>query len=105
MGIIQINNVLVMIVPIQFFFFFIQFKKFNFKFSRKSWRSLGIYWGAGIINSMIVLVLGIFSGMHQPTFCTFLNVPYVVFPIFAVIRYQLQIYKLVKQLIKENKKL
>ncbi|ODM92979.1 Transmembrane 6 superfamily member 1, partial [Orchesella cincta] len=52
----------------------------------KSWRSLGIYWGAGIINSMIVLILGIFTGKHSPTFCTFLNIPYVIFPMVALLR-------------------
>ncbi|KAJ6645933.1 Transmembrane 6 superfamily member 1 [Pseudolycoriella hygida] len=51
-----------------------------------SWRSVGIYWVSGLINSMIVLLFGVASGKHNPTFCTFLNVPYAVFPIIIAIR-------------------
>jgi hypothetical protein len=52
----------------------------------KSWRSLGLYWSAGILNSMVVLLFGVAAGKHDPTFCTFLNVPYVFFPIAVFVR-------------------
>ncbi|KAG4073958.1 hypothetical protein HA402_014163 [Bradysia odoriphaga] len=54
--------------------------------NNKSWRSVGIYWVSGIFNSMIVLLFGVASGKHSPTFCTFLNVPYAVFPVIVGIR-------------------
>jgi len=52
----------------------------------KSWRSMGIYWVSAIFNSMIVLLFGVATGKHTPTFCTILNVPYALVPIFIGIR-------------------
>lgn len=59
---------------------------FSIQFFSKSWRSVGIYWVSGIVNSMIVLLFGVASGRHSPTFCTFLNVPYAVIPVIVGIR-------------------
>ncbi|XP_047113566.1 transmembrane 6 superfamily member 1-like isoform X1 [Schistocerca piceifrons] len=46
-----------------------------------SYRNLGIHYSAGIINSMIVLLLGGCLSESGMTWCTMLNIPYVIVPV------------------------
>jgi len=67
--------------------FFFMYLALNFQLAnRKSWRSTSIYWGSGLLNSMLVFGIGIFSGSHSATACTLLNIPYIVFPLMVLIR-------------------
>lgn len=55
--------------------------------NNKSYRSVGLYWAGTLINSMIVLLLGILLGKHGVFPATSLNIPYLIFPV--VVTWQL----------------
>ncbi|XP_067010488.2 transmembrane 6 superfamily member 1 isoform X2 [Anabrus simplex] len=46
-----------------------------------SYRTLGLYYSANILNSMVVLLLGAVLSQSGVQWCTLLNIPYVVVPV------------------------
>ncbi|KAL5005073.1 hypothetical protein ScPMuIL_018529 [Solemya velum] len=53
----------------------------------RSYRDLGLYWAGSIGNSMLVLMTGSISGRFGIKWSYMLNIPYVVFPFWAAVRF------------------
>lgn len=51
----------------------------------QSYREVGLYWAGSIIHSMLVFVPGSIIGKHGIKWVIFLNIPYIIIPVFVAV--------------------
>ena len=53
---------------------------------RRTYRTIGLFWSSSILNSMVVLLLGACLSISGLSWCTLLNIPYVLFPLAVAVQ-------------------
>jgi hypothetical protein len=52
----------------------------------RTYRTIGLHWSSSILNSMVVLLLGACLSQSGLSWCTVLNIPYVLFPLAVAVQ-------------------
>jgi len=52
----------------------------------RTYRTIGLYWSSSILNSMVVLLLGACLSNSGLSWCTLLNIPYVLLPLAVAVQ-------------------